>query len=168
MRTILLGLIISLATTAQAQIPELGISKYFADTSTITFDDPQPGQYIIMYPKKFISDTTFKKKMVDDRFFDTLYTIIEALPGCTFEIGFHTDSEGSSTRNHNFTMRRSISFTAYLTRYCMIPRERIYYRGYGETELLYPCLPADSCTAEMRAKNQRMEFVICEIGDTLR
>lgn len=149
--------------TAGAQIPSLGISKKMADTCTINFDNPEIGQYVRLYPRNFIADTSGGKTMIADVFFDTLAIIIEKLPGCTFEIAAHTSSEGPSTRNYNFSQKRAASVVAYLVRYCQIPRGTLMNKGYGENQPIIVCGDQSPCTKEANERNQRLELVIIDI-----
>jgi hypothetical protein len=149
--------------TGLAQLPELGISSYMIDTSTVNMSDPQPGQYIRIYPNRFLEGSGKGKARLTDAFFDTLYQIIEALPQCTFEIGMHTSSDGPDTRNFNLSQRRSASIAAYLISFCKVPRDRILTMGYGETQPLNECDNNSDCPPEKRALNQRMELLICDV-----
>jgi flagellar motor protein MotB len=160
---ILIFIFLFSAIGAEAQIPSLGISKKMADTCTINFENPEIGQYIRLYPRNFIADTSGGKTMIADEFFDTLAIIIEKLPGCTFEIAAHTSSEGPSTRNFNFSQKRAASMVAYLVRYCNIPRGSLMNKGYGETKPIIVCGDQSPCTKEANEKNQRLELVIIDI-----
>jgi hypothetical protein len=159
----LLCLLLSPAYKGFAQLPELGISKYMVDTSTIDMTDPKPGQYIRIYTHHFLEDPGTRKARLSEAFFDTLYQIIDALPQCTFEVGMHTSSEGADTRNFNLSQRRSASIAAYLILYCNVSRERLLTMGYGETQPLNECDNNTDCPPEKRALNQRMELLICDI-----
>ena len=160
---ILVIILLLTSFSAGAQIPSMGISKKMVDTCTINFENPEIGQYIRLYPRNFIADTSGGKTMIADVFFDTLAIIIEQLPGCTFEIAAHTSNDGPSTRNFNFSQKRAASVVAYLVRYCNIPRGSLMNQGYGETKPIIICGDQSPCSKEANEINQRLEMVIIDI-----
>lgn len=70
------------------------------------------------------------------------------------EIGGHTDTDGSFQSNAELSRRRSETVGAYMVR-AGVPAERLEPVGYGQT---VPVAPND--TAENKAKNRRIEFVV--------
>ncbi len=81
--------------------------------------------------------------------------IEEALRGCpdaAFEIGGHTDSQGSDSGNLRLSQARAEAVLAAL-RAPDLPLPGLTARGYGEADPV-----ADNATAEGRAKNRRIAF----------
>ena len=68
----------------------------------------------------------------------------------------HTDSQGKDSYNLTLSQKRAESVRAYLVKQG-VEGERLEARGYGETKPI-----ADNKTADGRAENRRVEFVIME------
>ena len=75
--------------------------------------------------------------------------------GATFAVEGHTDSFGSDASNYELSQRRADAVRAYLLAETGVPEARITATGYGETRPI-----ATNETAEGRAKNRRIDFVI--------
>ncbi len=75
-------------------------------------------------------------------------------PSMIVEIAGHTDNIGSAEYNLKLSQRRAEAVRQYLINKG-VPPERIYARGYGETQPI-----ADNSTEEGRAKNRRVELRI--------
>jgi OOP family OmpA-OmpF porin len=71
-----------------------------------------------------------------------------------FEIGAHSDSDGSTSRNRDRTQARAEAIADFLVG-AGVKRERIATVGYGESAPI-----ADNGTAEGKAANRRIEFVL--------
>jgi outer membrane protein OmpA-like peptidoglycan-associated protein len=148
------------ATILFSQIPELGVSKNFADTSTINFAKPDSGQFIRLYPVHF-ADTTEKNNIVlKQEFYDTLTFIITSLPACIFELSAHSESKGPDQQNISVTKKRAQNMMLYLMQKCGIQKKNIIATGYGDTQLLNQCDDGIECTPEQNAVNRRMELKI--------
>jgi len=76
-------------------------------------------------------------------------------PDWQLQIAGHTDSIGSHKYNQKLSERRAKSVRKYLLTNFRIDDSRLIARGYGETQPV-----ADNGTAEGRALNRRVEFVI--------
>ena len=70
------------------------------------------------------------------------------------EIQGHTDSKGNARRNLKLSEKRAKSVLKYLVK-LGVPSTQLDYKGYGEDK---PIMEND--TAEGRAKNRRVDFVI--------
>ncbi|MBC8045675.1 MAG: OmpA family protein, partial [Fimbriimonadaceae bacterium] len=143
-----------------SQIPELSISKKFADTCTINFSKPDSGQFIRMYPVNFLDTTNSEKVFLDDAFYDTLTMIINSLPNCKFELASHSDSYGQDPKNINITKKRAQGLMLYLMQQCGVQKKNIIARGYGEQQLLNNCDDGIECTKEQHTVNRRIELKI--------
>jgi OOP family OmpA-OmpF porin len=90
---------------------------------------------------------------------ETVEAIGQALAGCPearFEIGGHTDSEGSESGNLRLSQERADAVLAAL-RAGGAPLPGLTAKGYGEGEPV-----ADNGTAEGRAANRRIAFVLVD------
>jgi len=122
-------------------------------------------------PKKYVNVvvTETKIEIKQTVYFDTnkatikkvsfglLNEVAQALkdnPKIKVEVGGHTDSQG----NDNFNLKLSQNRAASVRKYLMgqgIAADRMTARGYGENVMI-----ADNRTADGRAQNRRVEFVI--------
>lgn len=85
---------------------------------------------------------------------DSVAAILKADPALKVEIGGHTDNEGDDTANQVLSKDRADAVFEYLLSKGVEAR-RMRTVGYGETQ------PVDTNrTAEGRAKNRRIEFLI--------
>ncbi len=75
-------------------------------------------------------------------------------PDVKGEISGHTDNVGNAQSNQTLSLNRAKSVYSYLLE-TGIDKERILYKGYGDTK---PDVP--NTTPENRAKNRRIEFKI--------
>ncbi|KAE9629235.1 hypothetical protein FEE96_12830 [Parasedimentitalea maritima] len=85
---------------------------------------------------------------------DTLYDVVSRCPDLVIEIGGHTDSLGKASQNVRLSERRADAVSEYLHEKG-IPETRMKVTGYGETQPLVP-----NNTAQNRAKNRRIEFLV--------
>lgn len=69
----------------------------------------------------------------------------------------HTDSRGSDVFNLKLSDRRALSCREYLIENG-IPKDKIRYKGMGETKLLNKCSNGVDCSDEMHLENRRIEF----------
>jgi OOP family OmpA-OmpF porin len=75
-------------------------------------------------------------------------------PTIKVEVQGHTDSQGSDRSNKKLSQRRAESVRAYIARKGVV-KSRMTARGYGEDVPI-----VDNRTADGRAQNRRVEFVI--------
>ncbi|NIR45866.1 MAG: OmpA family protein [Gemmatimonadetes bacterium] len=82
-------------------------------------------------------------------------------PEIEIEIQGHTDSVGSAAANQRLSEQRARSVFTYLVSvYPGLDRDRFVVRGYGETRPI-----ATNETADGRAQNRRVEFVVTNPGE---
>jgi outer membrane protein OmpA-like peptidoglycan-associated protein len=81
--------------------------------------------------------------------------LAKANPSWKFEIGGHTDSQGSDSYNQNLSERRAASVVRYLTQ-AGVAASRLTARGYGESR---PLIPETNDSEAARAQNRRVELV---------
>jgi OOP family OmpA-OmpF porin len=85
---------------------------------------------------------------------DRVAAVLDRCPDAPVEIGAHTDSDGSSSMNNDLSQQRAEAVTEYLVG-LGIRRERLTAEGFGEAKPI-----ADNSTADGRAQNRRIEFVV--------
>ena len=85
-------------------------------------------------------------------FLDKLAAVLTKDAGVNFEIGGHTDSQGSAPSNTTLSEGRARAVRDYLTAKG-IAASRLSAKGYGSTRPV-----ADNGTSEGRAKNRRITF----------
>lgn len=87
--------------------------------------------------------------------------IMNENPTIKIELSSHTDCRGSAKYNLALSDRRAKSSAEYIRSRITNP-ERIYGKGYGETQLLNgcDCSKGSTCTEEEHAVNRRTEFRI--------
>ncbi|PKP31167.1 MAG: hypothetical protein CVT99_09660 [Bacteroidetes bacterium HGW-Bacteroidetes-16] len=83
-----------------------------------------------------------------------LVKVLNTFPDTDIEIQGHTDSKGSESYNNNLSLKRADKVSDYL-RYNGVEANRISIKGFGESMPKY-----DNSTADGRAQNRRVEFLI--------
>jgi outer membrane protein OmpA-like peptidoglycan-associated protein len=91
-----------------------------------------------------------------------LIKVMKDNPGWKVELGSHTDARGSDSYNELLSQKRSDSAVAYIIKNG-ISKERIFAKGYGETQLVNHCKNGVECTDEEHRQNRRTEFKILEM-----
>lgn len=87
-------------------------------------------------------------------FLDRVAATIARCPDTSIEVGAHTDSEGSASRNRDRTQARAEAIVDYLVD-AGIRREQLTAVGYGEENPI-----ADNGTDAGKAANRRIEFSV--------
>lgn len=85
---------------------------------------------------------------------DRVSASVARCPDASIEVGAHSDSEGSSSRNRDRTQARAEAIVDFLVN-AGVKRERLSAVGYGESNPI-----ADNGTAEGKAANRRIEFSV--------
>ena len=85
---------------------------------------------------------------------DRIAATLVRCPAVKVEVGAHSDSDGSASRNRDLTQARAEAVVDYLVD-AAVERERLTAVGYGETVPV-----ADNATAEGKAANRRVEFKV--------
>jgi OOP family OmpA-OmpF porin len=85
---------------------------------------------------------------------DGIAELLIAAPGARVEVGGHTDSEGPADANLALSLERAEAVVSYLVSAGVDPIQ-LTAAGYGEDQPI-----ADNATAEGRAANRRIEFVV--------
>ncbi len=85
---------------------------------------------------------------------DKLVVVLHSYPDTNIELQGHTDSKGSESYNQNLSEKRASTVSGYLAAKG-ITSDRLTIIGFGETVPKY-----DNGTADGRAQNRRVEFLI--------
>lgn len=93
---------------------------------------------------------------------DKIVKFMNENPAIEIELGSHTDSRGSSESNMTLSDNRAKSSADYIKTRITNP-ERIYGKGYGETQILNGCVDGVKCTEEQHQENRRTEFKIVKV-----
>ncbi len=94
---------------------------------------------------------------------DNIARTLKINPKLVIELGSHTDSRGSDSYNLKLSTARAKAAVQYLTHIRKINKNRITYKGYGETELTNNCKNGVPCSEELHAANRRTEMKILNI-----
>ncbi len=97
---------------------------------------------------------------------DKIVNVLNENPTMIIELGSHTDCRGTATTNLTLSEKRAKASADYVKKRISNP-ERIYGKGYGETQLLNGCncegTVKSDCTEEEHQKNRRTEFKIIKM-----
>lgn len=85
---------------------------------------------------------------------DRIAAVLERCPDVDFEVGAHSDADGSTSKNRDLTQTRAEAVVDYLVD-AGVRRERLTPVGYGEANPI-----GDNATAEGKAANRRVEFTL--------
>ena len=88
-----------------------------------------------------------------------LARILRDHPSLTIELSSHTDSRGKSNYNMKLSEKRAKSAVDYLVSRG-ISRNRLFAKGYGESQLLNNCPDHALCTEEEHQANRRTEIKV--------
>lgn len=95
---------------------------------------------------------------------DKIVKVMNENPEMEIELGSHTDSRGSAAYNISLSDKRAKSSAAYIKEKISNP-DRIYGKGFGETQLLNKCADGVKCTAKEHQLNRRTEFKIIKLAN---
>ena len=93
---------------------------------------------------------------------DKIVAVMNENPHMIIELGSHTDARGSAPFNESLSDRRAKASAAYIKDRIANP-ERIYGKGYGETQLINECADGVKCPEDKHQENRRTEFKIIEL-----
>jgi len=97
---------------------------------------------------------------------DKIVNIMNQYPTMIIELGSHTDCRASYAYNIRLSQNRAKSSAAYIKERITKP-DRIYGKGYGETQLVNECECEGKvvvpCTDEQHQMNRRTEFKIIKL-----
>lgn len=101
---------------------------------------------------------------------DKIVTVMNENPGMYVELGSHTDCRGSMKYNERLSDRRAKASAKYIASKITTP-ERIYGKGYGESQLINHCAcegrVKSKCSDEEHQANRRTEFRITKMDSNI-
>ncbi len=92
---------------------------------------------------------------------DKIVKVMQENPTIVIELGSHTDARGSDSYNRSLSDKRAKSSASYVISKG-ISKERIYGKGYGESQLINRCKNGVKCSKEEHQLNRRTEFKIVQ------
>jgi len=99
---------------------------------------------------------------------DKIVEVMNKYPNMEVELGSHTDCRASKSFNMRLSDKRAKSSASYIKSKITNP-DRIYGKGYGESQLLNGCecegAVKSDCSEEEHEKNRRTEFKVISVGD---
>ncbi|MDG1158134.1 MAG: OmpA family protein [Flavobacteriales bacterium] len=90
---------------------------------------------------------------------DKIVALLIENPSIKIEMGSHTDARGSDSYNLKLSDRRAKAAMEYLVKKG-IARNRVTYKGYGETVLINDCANGTERSDEKHQENRRTEFKV--------
>ncbi len=90
---------------------------------------------------------------------DKIVKVMLENPTLVIELGSHTDSRGSDAYNSSLSDKRAKASAGYVVSKG-IEKDRIYGKGYGETQLINKCKNGVKCSKEEHQLNRRTEFKV--------
>ena len=97
---------------------------------------------------------------------DKIVKVMNENPNMVIELGSHTDCRSGAASNMALSDRRAKASAEYIKKRITNP-ERIYGKGYGETQLTNGCecegAVKSTCSEEEHQKNRRTEFKIIKM-----
>ena len=110
------------------------------------------------YYKSNKVDVNVEKRVV----LDTLTNILRRNPTMVIQIRAHTDCRGTDEYNMKLSIDRAASVVTYLLKKG-IAKNRLEYKGFGETMPQVPCPDCQACTEDEHAQNRVLEFKVLKI-----
>ncbi len=90
---------------------------------------------------------------------DKIIQVLKLFPNLTIKIGSYADSRSSKKFNLNLSKKRAFATYNYIVK-SGIDRNRLTYKGYGESKLVNHCKNGVKCPEEAHQLNRRSSFVI--------
>ncbi|UPT68695.1 MAG: OmpA family protein [Sphingobacteriales bacterium JAD_PAG50586_3] len=90
---------------------------------------------------------------------DKIVKLMNEYPSMVIELGSHTDSRANDQYNITLSDNRAKSAVAYLVKRG-IAKDRLTWKGYGETKLVNGCVNDATCTEEEHQRNRRTTFKV--------
>ncbi|MCH2229942.1 MAG: OmpA family protein [Crocinitomicaceae bacterium] len=93
---------------------------------------------------------------------DKIVKVMNENPTLGIELGSHTDSRGTAATNIRLSDERAKASAEYIKSRINNP-ERIYGKGYGESQIKNRCTDGVKCSESEHEQNRRTEFKIVKI-----
>jgi len=120
------------------------------------------GEYYVLRSIDFEVNSTSLQVKRGKGNIDELVLFLNDNPAILIEVGAHTDSRGNDQYNMELSTKRAKAVAEYI--YSKgINKNRVSFRGYGETKLINHCKNDIFCTSENHLKNRRIEFRVISV-----
>lgn len=93
---------------------------------------------------------------------DKIVKVMNENPTLEVELGSHTDSRGTASSNEKLSDARAKASAEYIKSRIQNP-ERIFGKGYGESQIINKCVDGVKCSEADHEMNRRTEFKIVKI-----
>ncbi len=90
---------------------------------------------------------------------DKIVKLMKEYPNMVIELGSHTDSRAPDQYNITLSENRAKAAVEYLVKRG-ISKDRLYWKGYGETRLVNGCANGVKCSEDDHQKNRRTTFKV--------
>jgi outer membrane protein OmpA-like peptidoglycan-associated protein len=90
---------------------------------------------------------------------EKIVVVLKKHPAIKLMLKGHTDSKGLEEYNMKLSQSRAIASMNYLLEKG-ISKERLFTKGYGESQLINNCINFKDCSDQQNQQNRRTEFVI--------
>ncbi len=102
----------------------------------------------------------------DQGILDELVAFMNKYPDVIIEVKGHADSRGKADYNQWLSQRRADSAVKYIVS-AGIDSDRIYGKGYGETQISNGCTDGVRCTSEEHKQNRITEYSMVEVSENV-
>jgi OOP family OmpA-OmpF porin len=102
----------------------------------------------------------------DEGKLDELVAFMNKYPDVVIEVKGHADSRGKAEYNQWLSQRRADSTVKYIVS-AGIDSDRIYGKGYGETQISNGCTDGVRCTSEEHKQNRITEYSMVEVKENI-
>lgn len=93
---------------------------------------------------------------------DEFIQVLKEFPEIRIELRAHTDSRGDALYNLNLSESRAEAIVNYII-YKGIAKNRLTFKGYGDTSPVNECKKGVTCSEEKHQENRRVEFKLLPI-----
>ncbi len=91
---------------------------------------------------------------------DKVVKLLKDNPTIIIELGSHTDSRGRTSHNERLSTNRAKAAVEYIVDKGGISKNRITFKGYGESTLVNDCKDGVKCSEAEHQKNRRTELKV--------
>ncbi len=102
----------------------------------------------------------------DEGKLNELVAFMNKYPDVVIEVKGHADSRGQAEYNQWLSQRRADSTVKYIVS-AGIDSDRIYGKGYGETQISNGCTDGVRCTSEEHKQNRITEYSMVEVKENI-
>ena len=124
----------------------------------LTFEKIEVGKAIKIENIYYDYDKSFIRKDAAMEL-DKIVSLLRDNPSIKIEMGSHTDARGSDVYNMKLSQRRAKAAMEYIISQG-ISKDRMSWRGYGETILVNSCRNGVKCDDQTHEENRRTEFKV--------